>query len=51
MLPLGRFLSIKKIYVYSYICVCFIHTHDIQCNRMQKEINHIGLELWREVWI
>lgn len=28
MLPLGRFLSIKKIYVCSYVCVCFIHTHD-----------------------
>lgn len=51
MLPLGGFLSIKKIYIYFYVCVCFIHTHDIQCNRMQKVVNQIGLELCREVWI
>lgn len=50
MLPLGRFLSIKKIYLYFNVCVCFIHTHDIQCNGMQKEINQLSLELCREVW-
>lgn len=51
MLALGEFLCINKKYLNFYVCVCLIHIHGIQCSRMQIEINQIGLELYREVWI